>query len=135
MRSALAAAVVVAAGADVVVVGSTALVLHGYQVMVRDLDLVPAPDPDSLTQLREALAALVVRSPVPSVGQLHHAMVVSLATSFGPVDLLLELGRIAHDALHSEATLIDVAGIAVPVASAAAALALHLRFMDPVTHG
>jgi len=114
-----------------VVVGSTALVLHGYQFTVRDLDLVPAPDPVALTQLREALVPLVVRGPVPSVGRLQLASVVSLATSFGPVDLLLERGRIDHLALRTESTLIDVAGVPVPVASAAAALALRLRFKEP----
>lgn len=115
------------------VVGSTALVLRGHHLTVRDLDLVPAPNPDSLAALRTALQPLVVRGGVPSVGQLERASVVSLATSFGPVDLLLERGRVDHPALHAASSLIEVAGVAVPVASAAAALALRRRFEEAVT--
>lgn len=77
----------------------------------------------------------MVLGPVPSVGRLQLAPVVSLSTSFGPVDLLLERGRIDHRDLSEGSALIEVAGTAVPVASAAAVLALRIRFKEPVLRG
>lgn len=127
VRAALAAAVVVAAGGEAVVVGSTALRLRGAPLAVRDLDLVPPPH--GLERLWRALPALGVVD-LPPVAWLRDIPMVSLSTSYGPVDVFTERGRTDHARLLAGASVLSVDGVPVTVASAADAWELRRRFKD-----
>ena len=128
IRSAVAAAVVAAHGGGAIVVGSTALWLHGEDIAVNDLDLVPHPS--SLDALPSALEPLCCLSTVPRRTELCRSDIVSRDTSFGRVDLLVERGRRDFERLATHAVTLPVMGIPVLVASSQDAWDLRHRFKD-----
>jgi hypothetical protein len=125
----LAAAVLAAGGAGVVIVGSAGLRLHGVDVPVSDLDVVPDPTDGGLSGLRRALDALVPLDRWPDGGSLPP--IIRTRTSFGPVDVLVERGRAEYASLLAHASTIELLGVGVTVASIPDIEVLRRRFKEP----
>jgi hypothetical protein len=128
----LAGAVLAAGGAEFVIVGSAGLRLHGVETPVHDLDVVPAPTDTAVPVLRRALEALVPFDrwpPSPSAGSLP--AIIRTRTSFGPVDVLVERGRIAYQRLLERSTMIELLGVELAVASVSDIRELRRRFKEP----
>jgi hypothetical protein len=129
---AVAAAVLVAEGVELIVVGTTALTMHGQPVEVHDLDVVVEPSPPNLAGLPRALAALgAMRSDIPPPWALVESDVMTVTTAYGRVDLMLAQGRRRFHDLARRALTVDVCGVNVPVASRDDAWALRRQFKEP----
>jgi hypothetical protein len=129
---AAAAAVLVAEGIKMVVVGSAALAIHGENLEVHDLDVVIYPSPANLSLVGNGLAALgAAPGDVPSLQTLRDAEVVGVVTGYGRVDLLLDHGRRRFPELARRSKRIDICGVEVPVADCQEAWALRARFKEP----
>lgn len=127
----LAAAVLAAEGVSFVLVGSAALWLHGEPITVADADVAIGPDQRNLDGLAAALARMAVRPrEVPSARQFPLLPMVSVRTSCGRIDCLLERGRLDWARLLRSAVSIQVEDAAVLVAAAADAWALRRRFKE-----
>ncbi len=124
------AAFLAARGAEFVVVGGCALLLHGRDHVPGDLDLVPEPSAANLGRLFDALDALgsVGRVGRPTDHVLATRDIVTRVTPVGAVDVLLRRGRADHTALARTAVSIPVGRHAVRVASIADVVRLRLRF-------
>jgi hypothetical protein len=120
------AAVLGAAGVELIVVGSAALVAYGDLDHAHDLDVVPRATDRNLARLRQALRHLAYR--VPTIQLLANADVETVQMSFGSVDLLLERGRREFDALAERARAVEVSGVEVALAARADAWRLRHRF-------
>jgi hypothetical protein len=128
--AATAAAVLVAEGLGIVVVGSAASRLHGEAFEVHDLDVVVEPSTANLGVVAESLRALGASAGIPPLFALAQADVVSVVTCYGRVDLMLRQGREAFSELAEKAVTIDVLGVPVLVASRQDAWALRLLYKD-----
>lgn len=133
----LGAAAFAATGVSCLLVGSAALWLHGETgtdgeaIAVRDTDVVIEPSEDNLCLLREALAELTTRpGVVPSAWRLRAADIVTVPTSFGMIDCMLERGRADWPRLRGRASVIAVAGVDVVVAGRDDAWDLRRRFKE-----
>ncbi len=125
----LAAAVLAADGVSLLLVGSAALWLRGEPVTVADADVVIEPGAHILRRLHSALAGVALRPrDVPPPHRLAGLPIVTIATSYGPVDCLLERGRQDWEQLRQGAGQVAVADVNVLVASADDAWALRRRF-------
>jgi hypothetical protein len=125
----LAAAVLAAEGVSFLLVGSAALWLHGQPIPVADADLVIEPSGRNLRRLGETLGQLALRpQAVPRARDFPFLHLVSVVTSYGRVDCLLERGRLDWQRLRRSAVPIPVADAAVLVAARADAVALRQRF-------
>lgn len=127
-----AAGALVAWGVDLVVVGGTALWLHGDRSdPLNDLDVVPAPDPDNLDRL-VASGVEMVTDPRrwPTRRSLQSLGLVSVRSVYGPIDLLCERGREEFDRLRASASILPADGIATPVAAIADVRRLKARFKE-----
>jgi len=130
----LAAAVLAAGGADVVIVGSAGLRLHGLETPVRDLDIVPVPTSAGIRMLRQAFDALVPFDQWPEAPSVRSLPpIIRTDTSFGPVDVLVERGRVAYRSLLARSVAIELLGVELTVASLADVKELRGRFKEP-TH-
>lgn len=106
-RGAELAVELVAAGARITVVGSTARRLVGRcAVPPRDLDVVVAPG--DVDRLADALAAVGVPA---AAARLRRASVTSWATAWGPLDVFVRPGG-----ARGQRVVVDVAGREVAVA-------------------
>jgi hypothetical protein len=127
----LAAAVLAAEGVSFLLVGSAALWLHGQPIPVADADVVIEPGGQNLRRLGEALAQLALRHrAIPRVRDFPLLHLVSVTTSYGRVDCLLERGRIDWERLRQSAVRIPVADAGVLVAAWADAQALRRQFKE-----
>jgi hypothetical protein len=125
----LAAGVLAAEDVSSVLVGSAALWLRGEPIHVGDLDLVIEPDGQNLRRLHAALAQMAPRpGSVPLVSSFQRLALVTVLTSYGKIDCLLERGRLDWERLRRAAALMPVADAGVLVADAADAWALRRRF-------
>lgn len=125
----LAAAILAAEGVSFLLVGSAALWLHGEPIPVADADVVIEPAEENLHRLRDALAEFALRrQEVPRVRALPWLNVLSVVTSYGMVDCLLERGRLEWQRLRQSAVRIPVADVDVPVAAQADVWALRRQF-------
>jgi hypothetical protein len=125
----LAAAVLSADGVSMLLVGSAALWLRGQPIRVGDVDAVIEPGEPNLRRLHAALADLALRPPtVPPVHRLAERGVVTVTTSYGRVDCLLERGYRDWARLYGNAQPIAVADVPVWVASTSDAWALRRQF-------
>ena len=132
----LAAAVLVAEGVSVVLVGSAALWLHGQPVPVGDADAVIEPSGQNLRRLGQVLDWLAFRPrAVPPVRAFPVLHLVSVTTSYGRIDCLLERGRVDWERLRQSAVRIPVADAGVLVAARAEVLALRRRFKGVTADG
>jgi hypothetical protein len=127
--SVLAAAILTAEDVSFLLVGSAALWLHEEQIAVGDADVVIEPGDQNLACLGEALARLALRpGAVPPVRNFPLLHLVSVATSYGRVDCLLERGRLDWERLRQSSMTLPVADAGVLVASRADAWALRRQF-------
>jgi hypothetical protein len=125
----LAAGILAAEDVSFLLVGSAALWLYGEPIPVRDADVVIEPAEENLHRLGVALAQFALRpQEVPRVRVLPWLDVLSVVTSYGMVDCLLERGRLEWQRLRRSATRIPVADVNVPVAAQADVRALRRRF-------
>jgi hypothetical protein len=125
----LAAAILAAEGVSFLLVGSAALWLHGEPIPVADADVVIEPAEENLHRLGDALAEFALRhQEVPRVRALPWLNVLSVVTSYGMVDCLLERGRLEWPRLRQSAVRIPVADVDVPVAAQADVWALRRQF-------
>jgi hypothetical protein len=125
----LLSAVLAAQGVSFVLVGSAALWVRGEVIPVGDTDAVIEPGQANLGRLHAALTSLAVRPQrVPAVSRLGELPVVSVMTSYGSLDSLLERGRLDWNRLRAGSELIGVIDVGVRVASARDAWALRRRF-------
>jgi hypothetical protein len=127
----LAAAVLAAEDVSFLLVGSAALWLRGERLGVGDTDAVIEPGGQSLRRVRAALADMAIAPrALPRVAGFALLPVVTVVTSYGKIDCLLERGRLDWDRLCSAADAIPVAGVGVLVAAEADALDLRRRFKE-----
>ncbi|MCW2909138.1 MAG: hypothetical protein JWL68_3927 [Actinomycetia bacterium] len=127
----LAAAILAAEGVSFLLVGSAALWLHGEPIPVADADVVIEPAEENLRRLGDALAEIALRpAEVPRVRALPWLSVLSVVTSYGMVDCLLERGRRDWQRLRRSAGRILVADVDVPVAAQADVWALRRQFKE-----
>jgi hypothetical protein len=127
----LASAVLAAEGVSFLLIGSAALWLHGQPIPVADADVVIEPGGQNLRRLGEALAQLALRPrAIPRVRDFPLLHLVSVTTSYGGVDCLLERGRIDWERLCQRAVRIPVADASVLVAARADAWALRHQFKE-----
>jgi hypothetical protein len=125
----LLAAVLAAERVSFALVGSAALWLRGEHVPVADVDAVPEPGAANLARLHAALTNLAVSDRVvPRPRSLPVLDMVTVPTSYGRLDCLLERGRRDWDRLRGGAGVIRVADADVLVASAADAWSLRRAF-------
>ncbi len=111
---------------DFVVVGGVAAVVHGSVAFTQDLDIAYAPDIANLDRLGAVLVDLDARLRgvtddvpfVPDGRTIRRTRVLTLMTPLGSIDLLAQPdGAPVYETLRAHATLEDVAGVRVPVAS------------------
>jgi hypothetical protein len=127
----LAAAVLAAEGVSFLLAGSAALWLHGQPIPVADADVVIEPGGQNLRRLGETLAQLALRPrAIPRMRDFHLLHLVSVTTSYGRVDCLLERGRLDWERLRQSSVRIPVADAAVLVAARADAWALRRQFKE-----
>ncbi len=116
----------VEAEVDFVIVGGIAAVAHGSAAITRDLDITCEPDRENLDRLGEVLVALDARLRgvaedvpfVPDGRTLRHTRILTLDTPEGRLDLLAQPdGSPGYDRLRERATVVDVEGFRVRVAS------------------
>ncbi len=127
-----AAAVLVAAGVELVVVGGAANWLRGDRSRpVKDLDVVPSLAADNVERLLACCDALGAPAKTwPTAGSLRRCDVLSVPTSFGPIDLLAQRSREEFPTLRTAASLVLELGVPIPVASPADIDRLKRRYKD-----
>lgn len=96
-------------------------------VQVSDADIVVEPGPVNLLRLRRLLNALSLQENAGSQ-TLTRRSIVSVSTSFGRLDCMLERGRQEWARLRENASYVEVAGVPVLVASLADAEALRATY-------
>lgn len=97
--------------------------VHGHRRTTKDLDVVARPDRENLERLAAALAELRARprdaaGDAPSAGHLAAAPVVApLTTIHGELHILRDVpGAPAYSELRGRALVVELDGIAVPIA-------------------
>jgi len=124
-RPLIAAAVLIAGGAELLVVGSAALIEYGDLPSAADVDVVPECSSENLRRVCDELGRMAV--PGQGMGRLETREVATVVTSYGPVDVLVERGRLEFETLRRSAVNVDVYGVRVPIASRADAWRLRRR--------
>jgi hypothetical protein len=113
-------------GVDYLVIGGVAAQVHGRRRTTKDLDVMPAPDPENFKRLAAALVALDAHpielgpsAPSPNAEQLRLAPVAPpLTTRHGELHILNEVpGATAYVGMRTRALRTDLDGIAVDVVS------------------
>jgi hypothetical protein len=123
----LAAAVLAAEEVSFLLVGSAALWLHSEIASVADADAVIEPGERNIHRLRGAFASMAI-GPVPSADHFSCGSVVTVMTSYGKVDCLLERGRRDWRRLCRGASFLPVADVPVLVAASAEVWSLRRRY-------
>jgi hypothetical protein len=102
------------------------MVMHGSARLTQDLDIAYSADPTNLDVLGAALQEVHARLRgvpeevpfVPDGRTLQRTMILTLETDDGPIDLVAQPpGAPPYQELRARATLVEIDGIAVPVAS------------------
>jgi hypothetical protein len=116
----------VAARVDFVVVGGVAVIVHGSPRFTKDLDICYSTQRANLERLGALLVELGARLRgvdedvpfVPDADALRRTQMLTMTTNHGELDLLAEpAGSGGYTALRQKATLIELDGIEVPIAS------------------
>jgi hypothetical protein len=126
--SILLAAVLATEDVSFVLVGSAALWLRREEIEVNDTDVVVEPDESNYRRLERVLEGLSLKSIWVSPSVLEKREILSVSTSFGRLDCMLERGREDWTSLREKADWCGVAGVPVLVSSLADAWALRERF-------
>ncbi|MDP2711786.1 MAG: hypothetical protein Q8O56_11260 [Solirubrobacteraceae bacterium] len=120
---------------DFVVIGGVAVIAHGYERNTKDLDICYSSDPANLEALGGVLIELGARLRgigddipfVPDVRTLRHTQILTLDTSAGGLDLLVDPdGSPGYDALKANAERIDFDGFEILIAAIDDLLAMKL---------
>jgi hypothetical protein len=124
------AAAFLARRADFVVVGGCALMLHGYEHLPADLDVVPEPSLANMCRLFDGLTALgaIGRARRPNDQALLTAEILRRTTSVGMIDVLVARGQEEYAALESRAKSMPVREREVRVAAVTDVLEMRARF-------
>jgi hypothetical protein len=110
-------------GVDFVLIGGLAVQTHGHVRTTNDADLIPAPDPDNLKRLAEALRSLGARvlnpgeedTPVDAK-MLPRATIWQFATRDGGIDVMHEVpGGRPYAELSDRALHVRLGDVDVPV--------------------
>lgn len=109
---------------DFVLVGGLAAQTHGNTRMTNVVDVIPAPDPQNLSRLAQALRTLRARVLNPGhedleidAAMLPRATIWQLATPHGDIDVLHEApGAAPYPELRERALVITLGDLRVPVA-------------------
>ena len=96
---------------------------HGHVRTTNDADLIPAPDPDNLQRLAEALRSLDARVLNPGeedteidAKMLPRDTIWQFVTRDGGIDVMHEVpGGRSYDELRKEVLMVRLGGIEVPV--------------------
>jgi len=127
----LAAAVLATTGVSFLLVGSAALWLRGESIPVGDADVVIEPSDQNMQRTRAALAELALQPhAVPQASRLAILDIVTIMTSYGKIDCLLQRGRLDWDRLLRNSDVVLVAGAKVIVAAGSDAWNLRRRFKE-----
>lgn len=110
-------------GVEYVLIGDLAVQTHGHVRTTNDADLIPAPDPDNLGRLAEALRALDARILNPGeedtaidAKMLPRATIWQFATRDGGIDVMHEVpGGRSYSELSDRALHVKLGDIDVPV--------------------
>ena len=130
-RALLAAAVLQAEGVACLVAGSTALLLHGANVPVGDLDIIIGPEGENVRLLYRVLYRVTSRRRgLPPISRWPEIDMVSAATSFGKIDCLLERGRAEWERFYSGSSVFLIADAPVRVVSKTDAWALRRCYKE-----
>ena len=112
-------------------IGSAALWLRGESIPVGDADVVIEPGDQNLQEARAALADLALQPhAVPRPARLAMLDIVTIMTSYGKIDCLLQRGRLDWDRLLSNSDVMLVAGAEVTVAASSDTWNLRRRFKE-----
>jgi hypothetical protein len=114
-----------AAAVDYVLIGGLAVQTHGHTRMTNDVDLIPAPDPENLQRLAQALRELDARVVNPGAedtaidaAMLPRATIWQFATPHGGIDVLHDApGAAPYDELAERAIAIELGGATIRVVS------------------
>lgn len=109
---------------DYVLVGGMAAQTHGNTRMTNDVDLIPAPEPENLAHLADALRALDARVLNPGheglqidAGMLPRATIWQFATPHGDIDVLHDApGAVPYPEMRERALVISIDEARIPVA-------------------
>lgn len=113
-------------GVDFVVVGGIAATVQGSSRDTFDLDICPSQDPENLELLGAALEDLQAKLRgvaddvpfVPDGRTLKGVQVLTLDTTFGPLDVLMRPdGAPPYSSLRRRAVRADIGGVGVLIAS------------------
>lgn len=113
-------------GVKYVLIGGFAVVVHAVMRTTEDVDIVPAPDPDNLTALGNALAAIggrLTHDPHRTIDaelrlELARGQSISATTEFGQLDIVQRLfGVPGYADLESRALDVEAMGLKLRVAS------------------
>jgi hypothetical protein len=132
--SPIAAAALVAYGAELVVVGGCALVLLGLEPRCADLDIVPETSANNLIRLCAALDALGVTRR-PKAESMAERSLTSVDSAYGRVDILLGRARAEYRSLLSNAVTRRVWDVDVRVAAVQDVRRLRARYRDADSAG
>ena len=131
-------------GVSYVVIGGMAVQAHGHTRTTQDIDLVPAPDPDNLDRLIDALHSLgacpaggdarLTRAGLRS--RLQTSSVAALDTEAGGVDVHLSPpGAAPYADLAARALVIEVVGVTVSIAGRDDLIAMKRASGRPIDRG
>lgn len=114
------------AGVDFVVIGGVAVAAQGYGRATKDLDIVYATNAANLERLGDVLVELGARLRgigedvpfVPDARTLKRTTILTLETSLGSVDLLVDpAGADRYEAMRERADVVDLDGVEFRVVS------------------
>ena len=125
---------------EFVLIGGLAAQTHGNTRMTNDVDVMPAPDPDNLVRLAEALRALDARvlnegseDLAIDASMLPQATIWQFATPHGDIDVLHEApGAAPFTDLRERALVIALGDIHIPVAGRDDLIRMNLARGRPV---
>lgn len=126
------------------VIGGLAVQAHGHTRTTQDVDIVPAPDPENIGRLADALRALGARpageTRAWSRARLGQALgtteIVSLDTDVGGVVVhMAPPGAARYDVMRSRALVIEVAGVTLAIAGRDDLIAMKRASGRPIDRG
>lgn len=130
-------------GVDYVLIGGLAVQTHGHVRTTNDADLIPAPNPENLARLAEALRSLDAR--VLNEGEeeteidgamLPRATIWQFATRDGGIDVMHEVpGARSYAELREDVLKVRLGKIEVPVVGLDDLIAMKLARGRPVDLG
>jgi hypothetical protein len=111
-------------GVEYVVVGGLAVQVHGHVRMTNDLDLIPAPTPENMRRLADALNELDARvlnsgseETAIEASMLPRATLWQFSTAAGDVDVLHDVpGAASFEDLRARALEVSLGDLRIPFA-------------------